>query len=107
MSEQQEPCSLLIEGAPSTCKRCSIRLCLRQQVLNLALGFTEAMQCLNCLAQTNGKDAAEMLDDLKIYIYSRECFKSQWVKYLDETYCPSPKECYPSVCFAESETKEL
>ena len=53
------------------------------------------------------EDAAEMLDDLRIYIYSRECFKSQWVKYLDESYCPSPKECYPSVCFAESETKEL
>lgn len=93
--------SPLIEGIPTACRECAGDLCLRQQVLNMALGFTESLLCLHCLAKENGKEPDEMLGDLKVYIYSRECFKSQWIKYLDESYCPSPKGCYPSVCFEE------
>lgn len=97
----ESSCHLLIDGCPTQCCACQISLCLRQQVVNLALGFTDVMHCLNCLAQKNQKEPEFILDDLQIYIQSRECFKSQWVKYLDETFCPSPKECYPSVCFKE------
>lgn len=93
---------LLIDGISTACAECSRKLCLRQQVLNMALGFTERLLCLHCLALENDKEPDEMLADLKVYIYSRECFKSQWIKYLTESYCPSPKECYPSVCFEET-----
>ena len=96
-------CQPLIEGCASTCSSCARPLCLRQQVINLALGFVDEMRCLQCLGDENKKKPDSVLDDLMVYIHSRECFKSQWVKYLDESHCPFPKECYPSVCFKEIE----
>ena len=98
---KEQDCELLIEGCPKQCSVCDISLCLRQQVLSLALGYVKTMYCLNCLGRENQKDPAVILDDLKIYIDSREWFKRQWVKDLDDSFCPHPKECYPSVCFME------
>ena len=69
--------------------------------MNLALGYQSDLLCLECLALESEKPPTQILDDLKAYAFSRECFKSQWVKYIDESYCPSYEECYPSVCFEE------
>jgi len=98
MSEMS--CLLLIEGLETTCCRCHSRLCLRQQVLNLALGADQDLLCLGCLAKENGKDRAQMLSDLGPYVVSRECFLKEWSKYKSEEACPDREGCLPKNCFS-------
>ena len=87
------------DACPSACTDCGAPLCLRKQVLNLALGNVEKMWCLNCLAAENKKTPTDVLTGVKSYVLSRECFSKEWKKYKTVEYCPDPDGCLPSVCF--------
>jgi hypothetical protein len=89
----------LVDGAARVCHKCQAPLCLRKQVINLALGLTDEMMCLNCLASENGQDAREVLEGLQDYIQSRECFAKQWRRYETLEYCPDATGCVADVCF--------
>lgn len=91
--------SLQIGGVPTNCHRCGAALCLRKQVVNLALGNTDELSCLVCLGQDSQRPAVDVLENIMGYINSRECFSKEWVKYKDKTYCPDPVNCYPDTCF--------
>jgi hypothetical protein len=91
----------LIEGAPTTCCHCGAKLCVRKQVVNLALGNPDEMQCLQCLANESETGEAEVLTSARGYVMSRECFRKEWNKYPDRKACPDPKGCIPGVCFNE------
>ncbi len=85
------------------CPICKHLLCKRQEVINLALGFTQEMKCLHCLsksAEATG-DTVSFLLRMKDYVGSRQCFAKEWQKYTVESQCPSPKTCYPAQCFSE------
>lgn len=82
--------------------KCKQILCVRQEVINLALGYTDEMMCVHCLARNleENKEALELLIAMKDYIASRQCFAKEWQKYKDEKQCPSPETCYPAQCFS-------
>ena len=90
---------LLIDGLLASCSRCSSDLCLRQQVLNLALDEEENLLCLRCLAQDNGQSREETLERLAAYVATRECFLKSWVKYENDAACPDRQGCLPGLCF--------
>lgn len=90
---------LQIEGASGQCHACGKALCLRKQVINLALGNTDEMKCLVCLAEENEKEPVEVLEGTKTYVLSRECFRKQWHLYACEDQCPEPLTCFPARCF--------
>jgi hypothetical protein len=94
------PCRHLIEGLETSCSSCGQPLCLRQQVLNLALGTEQDLLCLACLAKENGKTREEMLVDMGPYVLSRECFYKQWRLYKSDADCPDPLGCLPKNCFS-------
>jgi hypothetical protein len=94
------PC-LLIENLSTHCTKCSKALCLRQQVLCLALGEDENLLCLTCLAAENAKSEGELLAGLKDYIAGRDCFKKEWIRYENVSFCPQPGTCLPEICFAQ------
>jgi len=101
MSEEAKiQCPQLIEGLETICSSCRTHLCLRQQVLNLALGAEQDLLCLNCLARENGKSREQILEDLGPYVLSRECFSREWKKYLSRDACPDPLGCLPENCFS-------
>ncbi|MBX9674185.1 MAG: hypothetical protein K2X70_12125 [Candidatus Obscuribacterales bacterium] len=77
----------LIAELPSTCANCGAPVCLREQVLNLALGQDERIDCLPCLAELNDCDARELFERLESYIKGRECFNKQWVLYTGQDAC--------------------
>ncbi len=81
---------------------CDRILCTRQEVINLALGFTEDFRCIHCLATDleASKDAQLLLLRMKDYVNSRPCFAKEWQKYTSGKDCPSPNTCYPAPCFA-------
>lgn len=91
-------CPLLNEVS-SVCCKCQAPLCLRQQVLNLALGEDEEVMCLECLAADNNKSRSELLENLATYIANRECFAKPWLRYASVDFCPDPLGCIPAVCF--------
>lgn len=88
-----------IDGAPDNCSKCGARLCLRKQVINLALGIEELMLCLECLGKENNKPPEQVLGGIKSYILGRECFAKQWRRYPGKEYCPDPQTCFPGTCF--------
>jgi hypothetical protein len=90
-----------IDGAPTDCSSCGKALCLRKQVVNLALDNTEEMYCLECLGKINGKGPLEILLATKSYILQRECFCRQWTKYENRSFCPEPLTCYIDECFGQ------
>jgi hypothetical protein len=98
-----EVCAPLVDGAPVACENCSAPLCLRKQVLNLAVGNIEAMHCLRCLGMESEQEPDEMLAGMKLYVLSRDCLRKEWEKYECASYCPQPESCYPSICFADAE----
>jgi len=100
MANLMQACQL-IEEIPSVCQSCAADLCLRQQVLNLALGEEKEVLCLNCLAADNNKSAEQLLQSLSEYIVSRECFAKQWRRYASRDFCPDPQGCLPTVCFGK------
>ncbi len=89
----------LVDGAALLCFKCQAPLCLRKQVINLALGLTEEMMCLSCLAQEHGQSPSELLQGLQDYINSRECFAKQWRRYSSIAFCPDAVGCVPAACF--------
>ncbi len=84
---------------PRGCSLCSKLLCLRQQVINLALGNTETMKCLICLAKSTNQSPEDVLTKTKDYIVRRDCFHQEWLKYENIDFCPDKDNCLPVVCF--------
>ncbi len=93
----------LVEGGQLQCATCAARLCLRKQVVNLALGNIDEMYCLECLAKSSIRQPEDVLISMKTYILSRECFKKEWSKYKDVSSCPAPDSCFPDSCFHSGE----
>jgi len=89
----------LIAELPSACATCGKPLCLRQQVINLALGFTEQLKCLNCLALQEDLPREQLLTTSRDYVMRRECFKKEWIKYKTRDFCPDKVGCLPESCF--------
>lgn len=89
-----------IEGAPAFCAECAAPLCLRKQVINLALGYADEMYCLVCLAGEKNKDPEDILVSMRDYVHLRECFRTQWLRYRNRNWCPDPKGCFPNICFS-------
>ena len=90
---------LAVADAPLVCATCNAPLCLRKQVINLALGNVEVMHCLTCLGAENEQLPQLLLSDLMSYINQRDCFKKEWQRYLSVDYCPDRDTCFPAVCF--------
>ncbi len=97
MTESDKP---IIDQAPLNCCICNAALCLRKQVVNLALGKTDKMMCLSCLAAENNQTPDEVLKSLKSYILLRDCFSKQWHRYKNVEYCPDKQGCFPDLCFS-------
>ena len=91
----------IIQGAPTLCFRCEAPLCLRKQVINLALGCDIQMLCLNCLSFDSHQGASQIMDRVKGYILNRDCFHREWVRYTTRASCPDPHGCLIDQCFAE------
>ncbi|MBL8082095.1 MAG: hypothetical protein JNN26_05740 [Candidatus Obscuribacter sp.] len=89
----------LMDGMAERCALCQKQLCLRQQVLNLALGEEKHLLCLSCLAADNDTGAEELLTRLAAYVRGRDCFLKEWRRYTGLKDCPSPDTCLPNVCF--------
>lgn len=97
----KDDCDNLIEGLSTTCQTCGAPLCLRKQVINLALGFLDSMRCLVCIGRENEKEPEKILEDVKVYISTRDCFATQWLNYRNVSACPDPDGCFPDTCFRE------
>lgn len=91
-----------LDELPAVCSNCKQALCLRKQVMNLTLGNTDEMFCLQCLGQENDKEALEVLLNLKEYALKRDCFLKEWRRYSTVADCPDRDGCFPSQCFSES-----
>lgn len=97
-SENKAPSVPLVEGAPTACKSCQAVLCLRQQVVNLALGQVDVMSCLHCLAVENEQSEADVLENIVPYILSRDCFAKEWRRFSGVEDCPVPGGCHSVLC---------
>jgi hypothetical protein len=89
------------DSMPALCSKCKRVLCLRKQVMNLAVGNIDEMFCLECLGEESGRKALEVLLTLKGYALNRECFLKQWRGYESEADCPDPGGCFPGQCFSQ------
>jgi hypothetical protein len=94
-----DPAHPLVQDAPGHCHQCQKPLCLRQQVINLALGNTDEMLCLPCLSKENEQPPEAVLERLKHYIQERQCFQKEWVRYANINFCPDRNGCLPQICF--------
>jgi hypothetical protein len=104
MSNPEGQNDLLVAEAPTACMKCGKPLCLRKQVVNLALGNADEMYCLVCLAElgeTAQSEPLAILLKVKPYILNRDCFQKEWVKYKNSEYCPDKTGCFMNDCFAE------
>ncbi|GEM_PF-507759 len=90
----------LVAEAPTACHGCGAALCLRKQVVNLALGNSDPMYCLGCLGAESSQGAEAVLLALKGYVLARRCFAGQWLRYPDRRCCPDPRGCFPDTCFS-------
>jgi hypothetical protein len=88
-----------VDGAPLKCAKCQAPLCLRKQVVNLALGNTDEMFCLNCIALDNEQEPLHLLQRMMRYISQRDCFRKEWQRYTTVASCPDQANCFPSNCF--------
>ena len=98
-----QPQPPFVADAPLNCSTCDAALCLRKQVINLALGNVETMYCLTCLGKENEQRPEEILAGLMAYVQDRDCFKKEWQRYLSVDYCPDQANCFPSICFATAQ----
>jgi hypothetical protein len=92
---------LSLENAPGFCCTCGQPLCLRKQVINMALGNTDEMFCLVCLGRIDGREPKDVLVVAKDYIRGRPCFNKQWSKYENGDYCPDRLGCFFKECFGD------
>src|SRR5262249_202598 len=93
----------LVDGAVADCHPSPQPLCLRQQVINLALGNTDQMMCLSCLAKENQQTQTAVLTRVKNYVLKRECFAKEWARYSSQQFCPYPQTCVPGPCFSDDQ----
>ncbi len=77
------------------CSDCAKELCMRQQLINLAVGRADIMYCLSCLGKRENVQAEQLLAKIKHYILSRQCFQKEWIKYKDLSSCSDPENCLP------------
>lgn len=89
-----------LDELPAFCSNCKQTLCLRKQVMNLTLGNTDELFCLQCLGKENNKEPVEVLLNLKGYAMKRDCFLKEWRRYSTVADCPDREGCFPSQCFA-------
>ncbi len=92
-----------VEGVATQCGNCGAALCIRKQVINLALGNAETLLCLTCLAQSEGETPASLILGMAGYIMGRDCFRKEWVRYQTVVDCPEPETCIPQTCFNKSD----
>src|SRR5262249_13704956 len=90
--------TLLLE-LPLECSSCHKPLCLRQQVMNLTLGYTEELRCLICLAKEHEQTPESLLASTTQYVMRRDCFRKEWIKYKTREFCPDKIGCFPDACF--------
>lgn len=90
---------LWVDGALRNCSQCNASLCLRKQVINLALDNVDEMFCLRCLAEDSDRSPREVLTSVKGYIRQRDCFAKEWKRYETSLFCPDPDNCFPKDCF--------
>ena len=90
------------EAMPAFCSKCKQALCLRKQVMNLTVGNTDEMFCLECLGAESDRKAVEVLLTLKGYALNRECFLKQWRRYESVEDCPDREGCFPDQCFSQT-----
>lgn len=88
----------LVDGAPTACKSCQGVLCLRQQVINLALGQIDTMSCLRCLADENAQSEMDVVDSIVPYILSRDCFAKEWRRVSGIEDCSVAGGCHVALC---------
>lgn len=91
-----------VDDVPTQCSKCGAALCLRKQVINLALGNVEAVYCLDCLAVIEQEAPQKLISGLAGYIMGRDCFRKEWVRYKGVEDCPQPSTCIPETCFNKS-----
>ena len=79
----------------SYCHNCAKELCVRQKLINMATGRTETMYCLVCLGKRENMQPEPLLDKIRKYILSRQCFQKEWIKYKEPSTCRDPENCLP------------
>jgi hypothetical protein len=89
----------LLPEPPGECASCSQTVCLRQQLISMALGYTEKTLCLICLSNEMGRTREDILETVLPFIEKRDCFAKPWNRYENVNYCPFPKACIPDTCF--------
>lgn len=67
----------------------------------MALGNSEIMYCLGCIAGMNNQEPKQVLVTTKEYIASRQCFAKEWHKYKSQSDCPEPNTCFIGECFGD------
>ena len=70
--------ALLLKWRGAHCPKCGLPLSHHQVLMNVALGFKEAPQCLNCLAQGLTQDPEQLQTRLRAYVQSHECYRAAW-----------------------------
>jgi hypothetical protein len=91
----------LLPEPPHVCASCESKVCLRQQLISMALGYTEKTLCLVCLAADTGRTREDVLETVLPFISKRDCFLKPWNRYENVDYCPAPTSCIPDTCFQE------
>jgi hypothetical protein len=81
------------------CANCQKSICLRQQVVNYALGNDEQLFCLTCLGEQSDNSAQEVVSNLTEYIHGRDCFRKEWVKLSEPAQCSLGEDCVWNLCF--------
>lgn len=66
----------LLTGKP--CTACSHRLCGHEALFSIFMGLKDAPRCLNCLAATLHRPAAELRDEIADYFQYRDCYRQAW-----------------------------
>ncbi|MDX2084011.1 MAG: hypothetical protein SFZ03_01310 [Candidatus Melainabacteria bacterium] len=82
-----------------TCDRTGEPVCERVQLVNLALGYEEALYSLSCLAQDRGLSELELMQRVREYVMSRDCFRKPWLSF-DATACPRLQLAEPG-CYCQ------
>lgn len=91
----------LLPEPPHDCAECGKRVCLRQQLISMALGYVEKTVCLECLAKDTQRSREDVLETVLPFISNRDCFIKPWNRYQSVKHCPYPDTCIPGKCFQE------
>ena len=84
----------------NNCFSCQNPLCIRESVINLALGNEDKMHCIFCLAKIENVSAEVLLKQIYNYVKRRDCLNNEWKKYKVKANCPNLLNCLPDVCFS-------